>query len=258
MAGPTSLKNAQIKDGAISRNKFVANLLAGTNLNLTDGNNDATITGLADGVGNHDAVNVQQLNAAISAITGVKTLRGALAGNADLTSNTTGNPYADASNEYAAGDVFQISSDGSLVVSDGVVPVNNGDEIVILQPVGDAAITVAQVFKIDNTEATDILRTGNIEDSLTSTSTADVLSANQGSVIKGLIDATEQIEKDEFDVTANGQTFTLTQPPLADAKHIEIKYNGLEITTSEYSISGSTLTVPGNEIGDCIIAKYRY
>lgn len=258
MAGPTSLKNAQIKDGAISRNKLVANFLAGTNLNLTDGNNDATITGLADGVGNHDAVNVQQLNAAISAITGVKTLRGALPGNADLTSNTTGNPYADANNDYKAGDVFQISSDGSLTVSNGTIPVNNGDEIVILQAVGDAAITVAQVFKIDNTEATDILRTGNIEDSLTSTSTSDVLSANQGSVIKGLIDSIEQIEKDEFDVTLNGQTFTLSQAPVANAAFIEISYNGLNISTSEYSISGTTLTVPGVEIGDCVIAKYRY
>lgn len=257
----SQLRNAQIKDGTLTVSKLVADFLAGSNWNITGGNNNATITGLADGVNNNDAVNKQQLDAAVSSLTGAKRLKGPIAGNADLTSNSTGNPYADGANQYEEGDVFQISSDGNLTVSDGTIEVKNGDEIVILNQVGDSAITVADVFKIDNTESTDILRTGNIEDSLTSSSVADVLSANQGLVLKGLIDDLNQFETQELAVTANGQTFTLANAPLAGAKNIRVFLNGQRIDASGFSVSGSVVTVSsagGTLIGDCIVVDYRF
>ena len=255
------IRTAQIRDNQITRAKLVANFLEGSDLNLTDGNNDATLTGLKPGVNNKDAVNVEQLNAAISAITGVKTLQGPISGAADLTSNTTGNTYADGSNEYKAGDVFQISADGNLTVSDGTIEVKNGDEIVILNDTADAGITLADVFKIDNTESTDILRTGNIEDSLTSNSTSDVLSANQGLVIKALIDAiNRRVIGEQVDITLNAQTATLANNPILSTLSVEL--NGLRLAASQYSVTGGnvvTIAAPlSTEAGDCLIFDYNY
>lgn len=256
----TKIRNGQILDGTIERVKLVADFLNGSNWNISDGNNNATITGLADGVGNNDAVNVQQLNAAIAALTGVKTLRGPLAGGSDLTGNSTGNTYIDNTTDYKAGDVFQISSDGVITVSDGTLAVNNGDEIVILNDASEAGIVLADLFKIDNTEATDILRTGNIEDSLTSSSTSDVLSANQGLVLKGLIDVLNQFETEEFTAATPAQTFTLTNAPLAGLKNRMVYLNGLRLSSGEYTIAGAVLTITAPTIiaGDCVVVDYRY
>jgi len=74
------------------------------------------------------------------------TLRGGLAGNADLTSNSTGNAYLDGSSSVLAGDKFIIISSGSLTVSDGTIAVTTGDTITILNDKADASILVADVL----------------------------------------------------------------------------------------------------------------
>lgn len=256
----TQIRNEDIKDGVLTLSKFVADFLAGVDWNITDGNNNATITGLAEGVNANDAVNVTQLNAALAALTGVKRLRGGISGAADLTGDATGNAYADGVTQYSEGDVFQIIADGNLTVSDGTIEVKTGDEIVILNTVGDAAITVADVFKIDNTEALDILRTGNIVDDLTSTSALSVLSANQGRVLKELVDALAQFDTAEFTATADGQTFTLPQTPLAGAKNRHVYSRGQRLSTSEFSFAGPVLTITGKNVmtDDCIVVDFRF
>jgi len=52
---------SQIQDLTINRPKLQLDFLDGTNWDITNGNNDATITGLAAGVNANDAVNFQQL-----------------------------------------------------------------------------------------------------------------------------------------------------------------------------------------------------
>ena len=256
----TQIRNAQIQDQTLERQKLVLDFLAGADLNLTNGNNDATITGLSDGVNPNDAVNFSQLQAALAALTGSVQLRGGLDGASDLTANLTGNAYADGGTQFLAGDFFDITSDGDIVVSDGVVSVNAGDAIKILNDATDATITVADIFKIDNTEAADILRSANVVDNLMSMSATNVLSANQGMILDGRIVALEQCETEEFSVTADGETFTLANAPLAGLKNRQVYLNGLRLASGEYTIVGSVLTIttPPTEIGDCVQIDYRF
>ena len=58
----TKIRNAQIKDATIEITKVADNFLGGTDWNISDGAEDATITGLAPGVNPSDAVNFQQLS----------------------------------------------------------------------------------------------------------------------------------------------------------------------------------------------------
>ena len=257
----TRIRNAQIKDGTIELSKLVDNFLAGANWDITNGAADATITGLAQGVNGTDAVNVDQLNAALAALSGSANLRGGLAGTADLTGNSTGNTYADGAAGYMQGDFFDITSDGDLTVSDGTIQVNAGDSIKILNDVAaDGSITIADVHKFDNTESADIIRSGNVVDDLTSTSATQVLSANQGRILDEKITELNQCETEEFDVAANGETFTLANPPKAGLKNIKVFLNGLRISSSEYTVAGADVTVtsPTVEIGDCVIVDYNY
>ena len=54
---------------------------------------------------------------------------------------------------------------------------------------------------------------------------------------------------DEFTATASQTSFTLTQPPSANSK-VKMYVNGIRISNTAYSVSGSTLTyVPANNGG---------
>ena len=76
--------------------------------------------------------------------------RGTLSGSANLTGTSTGNVYIDAGNGYVKGDLFVISSDGTLTTSTGTnIEVVAGEEMFILNDVAtNAAITDADVEKI--------------------------------------------------------------------------------------------------------------
>jgi len=60
--------SSQILDNSIDRGRLELDFLDGSNLNLTNGNNDATITGLIAGTAANDAVNYQQLTDLIDGI----------------------------------------------------------------------------------------------------------------------------------------------------------------------------------------------
>lgn len=60
----------QIQENTVDRDRLELDFLAGSDLDVTGGNNDATITGLAPGTAANDAVNKGQLDAVIAAITG--------------------------------------------------------------------------------------------------------------------------------------------------------------------------------------------
>ncbi len=79
--------------------------------------------------------------------------RGALAGNANLTGSSTGNTYVDGTSSYSPGDMFLISSTGSLVVNGGTVPVVSGDQMIINKEVTKAVIASTDLDVHDSTDA---------------------------------------------------------------------------------------------------------
>lgn len=167
----------QIQDGSIDVSKMLAGFLGGSNWNITGSANDATISGLAAGTLANDAVNKAQLEAAIAAaLSGAMTYKGTI--DASVAAGT-------ALDGAAQGDFYLVSTAGTL---DGIA-FNIGDHLVVNDAITDFDVDGAgKIDIIDNTEASDILRTSNIVDDLTTGGATDVLSAQQGVVIKGLID----------------------------------------------------------------------
>ena len=62
---------------------------------------------------------------------------------------------------------------------------------------------------------------------------------------------------DEFSATASLTSFTLTQPPSINSK-VKMYVNGIRISNTAYSVSGTTLTyVPANNGGYALLAGDR-
>lgn len=260
MSGVNQLRKFQIKDGEITRAKLQPDFLEGSNLDLTGGNADATLTGLAPAVNPSDVVIKSQLDALSSNLAGGVQLRDDLAGNADLTGNATGNPYADAGNGYIKGDKFVITSDGNITVSDGTIEVKAGDAIIFRNDVAsDAAVTLADIYKVDNTESADIVRSSQVVDNLTSTSSTDVLSALQGKTLKDLIDAinaVQEVRGEAHDIVNAADTVTLANTPIAGT--LIVFRNSAR--TVDFTLAGNvvTLTNPASEAGECVIVDYKH
>lgn len=196
MGGLTQIDGSrQIENTTITKAKIVADFLDGGNLNLTDSNNNATITGLAAGALANDAVNYAQLNSAIAA---------ALVGSMNYIGTIDASVAAGTALDGASkGDFFLVSTAGTL---DGIV-FNIGDHLVVNVDITDFSVDGAgKIDIVDNTESSDILRSGDIIDNLTTGGTGDVLSAQQGVVLKGLIDDVQA----DFDERVFGEAPTVT------------------------------------------------
>lgn len=98
-------------------------------------------------------------------LAGGVTYRGALDIPADLTTNTTGNSYADSTNEYKVGDLFVTFNGGVLTLSDGNINVSSGDTFIINTNTPDAGITVAMVDHIQATNPSEKIFTGDFKQS---------------------------------------------------------------------------------------------
>jgi len=264
MASTQIRANTQIKDQTFTRSKLVLDFLEGTDLDLTNGAANATLTGLADGVNPTDAVTKQQLDALAGSISSGLLLRGDLAAPADMTGTSTGNTYIDAGNGYSNGDKFIITADGNLTVSDGTIAVNTGDAIIIKNDVAtNGAIVLADVFKVDNTESPDILREADVVDSLTSTSIVDPLSANQGRILNDRLAIIEgygiPVYNEQPTVTAGIATVTLANTPVAGTDLVYL--NGLRQCKgagNDYTIAGTTITFANNlQTGDVVVVDYH-
>lgn len=99
----------------------------------------------------------------IAEFSGALTYRGSLAAGSDLTGNATGNTYLDSGAGLVQGDYFKITGSGLITTSDGTIAVDAGDALIANKNVAsDAAIVNVDLDKIDNTEASDILRSGDL------------------------------------------------------------------------------------------------
>lgn len=167
----------QSQDLSLTKAKLKANFLDGANLNLTDGNNDATIEGLAIGTANDHAVNKGQMDAAIAAsIVGGMTYKGTIDASDASGATLDGGK---------AGDFYYVSVAGTL---DGKA-FNIGDHLVVNADITDFSVDGAgKIDIVDNTESSDILRTSDVVNDLTTGGIAVPLSAQQGVVLKGLAD----------------------------------------------------------------------
>jgi hypothetical protein len=166
----------QIQNETIKRQLLKPDFLEGSNLDLTGGNQNATLSGLAAGSLANDAVNKGQMDAAISAaITGGMTYKG------QLDASNVGTTLDGA----VQGDFWYISVAGTL---DGIA-YSVGDHLVVNANITDFDVDGSgKIDIIDNTESTDILRDADIVNDLVTGGTDKVLSAQQGVVLKGFID----------------------------------------------------------------------
>jgi hypothetical protein len=246
----TQIRNLQIKDQTIELAKLVSNFLNGSDWNITNGANDATITGLQDGVNPRDAVTKAQLDSLAASVSGGLSYRGGLAAGSDLSGNTTGNAYLDGGAGLEVGDFFYITSSGQITDGTNNLAVNAGDMIIANKDVAtDLAIDVSADFDlVDNTESPDILRTGDVIDNLTSTDAAAPLSANQGRVLDQRLVTLENRGIPvwgEVGVVTSGQAAigNLNNPPVVGSERVYL--NGLRMqrgSGNDYQIAGSTVT----------------
>lgn len=133
-----------------------------------------------------------------SRISGAFIFQGGLAGNANLTGNSTGNSYLDSTSSVKAGDTLRIASDGSLTVSDGTIAVKTGDTITFINNKTDSSILVADLFITDN----DAIKSIDIS---FDNSSSNLTSTNVESAIK------EVNAKNNDSSTITGEVFTASQ-----------------------------------------------
>jgi microcystin-dependent protein len=98
-------------------------------------------------------------------LAGGVTYRGTLSMPCDLTTNSTGNTYADGASEYKVGDLFVVLNDGTLTLSDGTINVTSGDALIINTDIADSSITIAMVDDIQATNPSDKIFTGDYKQS---------------------------------------------------------------------------------------------
>lgn len=123
--------NTQIMDYTVDKGRLVENFLAGADWNITNGNNNATITGLKDPVNARDAVTKQYADAIASGFGPKRSVRLATTGELTATySNGTGGVGATLTN---SGTQVALSVDGVAAVV--------GNRILVKDQTGVAEVT---------------------------------------------------------------------------------------------------------------------
>ncbi len=246
----------QIKNLTILREDLVQNFLGGTDWNISNGAEDATITGLKAGVNTTDAVNKGQLDALAAMIGSPMRYKGSL-------DASIPNPDLDAIDNYV-GDTYYISASGTFLGIEWTA----GDLLVVNKDVpAGTTITGADVDKIDNTESSDILRTGDVVDNLTSTGVTDApLSANQGYVLDQRVQNLEAVNYTfsplaSYAVTNNSPVVgSLAHTPISGREAVYL--NGLRMlkgSGNDYTIAGPVITFEYDlHTNDQVTVEYWY
>ncbi len=189
-------------------------------------------------------------------LAGGVTYRGLMPVPADLTTNTTGNAYADSTSSYQVGDMFIADSTGLLTVADGTISVNAGDAFIINTDTPDASITVAMVDHIDaSTEVTAVFgRTGSIVASngdytasqITNIASGDIVAINVQDALNEL--DLEKVSKSTLttkgDIFVRNATDIVRLPVGADGDTLVA--NSLAASGVEWSSNGSSGSVPNS------------
>ena len=246
----------QIKNLTVLREDLVADFLGGANWDISGGADNATITGLANGSADDDAVNMAQLNALSDAIGNPMRYKG-------LIDVATPTPDLDAINNLA-GDTYKVSVGGTYLGEVWTI----GDHLIVNKDVASGTtITAADVDKIDNIESDDILRTTDVVDNVTSTGVTDApLSANQGYVLDQKIQVLEAnsytfVPLASYAVTNNDPDIGVLANTPASGREM-VYLNGLRMlkgSGNDYTIAGTQISFEYNlHTNDQVTVEYYY
>ncbi len=251
----TQLRTSQLGDQSVGRSKLKADFLEGQDLNLSNGANNATITGLKAGVNANDAVIKQQLDDVVASFSGALLLKG------ELDASNIGTTLDDA----GKGHYFIVTTAGTLF-STNPITVHVGDHLICKEDVVGTPDDGAKWFKQDNSESSDILRDGDVFAGLTSTDDAKVLAASQGKILQDQVTALQNAQYipvfGEKPVVTNGSAIlgALINAPLAGS--VRVYLNGVrqeEGSGNDYTISGSviTFTFPLSSLDKVLVDYHR-
>lgn len=171
----------------------------------------------------------------------------------------------DALDGATVGDFFLVSVAGTL---DGIA-FSAGDHLVVNSDITDFSVDGAgKIDIVDNTESSDIVRDADIVDDLTTGGATSVLSAEQGVVLKGLIDAIPAANSEVCGETPAVTDGSAVLPALANipliAGSAKVHLNGLRQVdggANDYTINDTTGVITFNdplETGDCVVVDYKY
>lgn len=251
--------DAQILDASVAKKDLVINFLSSQDWDVTGGAKDATLINLADAVDISSPATKGQLDAAIASVEASLNSFLEYKGGLDA-----GNSTVFEAAEHSKGDFYKITASGDIVG----VEANAGDNLYFKNDVALGAIVSADFDVVDNTEAADIIRINDIIDNLTSQSAVAPLSANQGYVLKGLIDLLgSRVKADKFNETLVATQSSPILPPLANvpiAGTVRVYRNGarmLEGSGNDFTVNYTTgvITFEFNlKSADAIQVDYKY
>jgi len=243
----------QIEGLSIDKSLATLDFLGSSDWDISNSAKDGTITGLRDGTADSDVATYGQLVAAIEGLSAGLEYKGTF--DAD-----TPAPDLDAL-DNTKGDFYKVSVAGTYLGVEYAV----GDNLYFNKDVASGTTVVAaDIDKIDNTESPDILRTGDVIDNLLSTEVAKPLSANQGRILKGLIDALDaQVNSRKY---GESLTFTVASTALGAlantpvAGTIRLYKRGLRMFEgNDYTIVGTAITMVSPARGnDVYLVDYEY
>ena len=274
--GNTQIMDATIENAQIAAAAAIATskLADGSKFIQSDGTVTFTadqamgsnkITGLADGTASSDAINLGQLNTAISGIATGMTYRGVIdaSGSPDISGSSTGNAYIDGATNYLLGDFFAISVDGNISDGTNTLAVTAGDMIYLNTAVAKASVDVTtDVDKIDNTEASDILRDGDVSTDQDFAGTDPTKLTTRGAIATYVSNNTQDTVDGEIPtglVNSSNVTYTLANTP-SPATSLKVYLNGVrQRLTTDYTLATATITMDeAPTTGDNLIVDYRY
>lgn len=247
--------NTQIKVQSIDLQKLVLDFLGGSDWNITNGIQNATLVGLKDAVAPTSPITKQQFDSALAGFSGGLTYKGTF----------------DASNLGAQldnadqGDFYIVATAGVIL---GTVELAIGDHIIINKDVVGTPVA-ADIDKIDNSESLDLLRSTDIVDNLTSTDSTKVLSAAQGKVLQDQIDVLQAAQTTkvfgELPIVTSGSAVlgALAQPPISGT--LRVYLNGLRLVegsgndyTTNYSSGVITMDAGPLSTTDVVVCDYEF
>lgn len=229
----------QIQNFTVLREDLVLDFLGASDWDITNGGANATIVGLKDAVALTSPATLSQLNALESLIGNPMRYKGGF-------DAATPSPDLDAIDNLV-GDTYKVTVAGTYL---GVELAVNDTIIFNTDVPAGTTLTGADFDKIDNTESEDLLKTGDIVDNLTTQSAVLPLSANQGYVLKGLIDALDaQVHSfsygENLAVTNNSAVLpAMANVPVAGTETVYLNGSRLERGSgNDYTIVGGVITM---------------
>lgn len=240
------------KDNTLTRALFPADLLSGSNLNLTGGANNATITGLANPTAANDAANKAYVDASLAALARqqIKAVHTISTANLPLTGigqTINGRVIAAGDRVFAAGQTTT-TQDGVYVAASGAWARSTDDTDAVGKDIGGFSFIVMagtyadQIWVVTNDAGSGVVGTANL-------TIASAAAAYTPPTI---------IRAENLTVTNGSPNLTLANTP--DSTGVTLNINGVTYRENAgFTRTGTAITVDVNMVtGDIAFASYQY